>query len=360
MQPLPRKTKTSLHLLGGGVTGVFFHVGALAALDDHLSLKSTEHNRYVGVSAGALVATSCALGLSPQEAAESVIKGDQKLFKITRRDIYRFSFLDWGVQILKTLWTVFYLIFLKINYGKEAPSFFWGLKDSFPSGFFSPRYYEDWIRQFFENLGYPRFFSELNKELYIPAFNIDSCKRVVFGEKNWKHIPFSKAIAASSSIPIFFKPVQIENQFYTDGGLGRMAHLDLSAENGVDLVIMINPMVPVDNSLDYVRIKTVFEDKGRIKDKGFTYVFDQAMRMEIKLRTEAALNYAGYRFPETDILTIEPEMDDPTMFLFNPMEFESRRQIVEYAYEVTRKRLKQNKELWKNTLSKHNITIVGV
>ena len=66
-----KKPKTSLHLLGGGVTGVFFHIGAMAALDDHLSLKSTNFDRYVGVSAGSLVATSSALGVQAQDGLET-------------------------------------------------------------------------------------------------------------------------------------------------------------------------------------------------------------------------------------------------------------------------------------------------
>ena len=48
------------------------------------------------------------------------------------------------------------------------------------------------------------------------------------------------------------------------------------------------------------------------------------------------------------------------MFLFNPMDFESRKQIVQYGYELTRKKLGLNSELWKRTLEKHKITLVGV
>ncbi|TVQ80094.1 MAG: patatin-like phospholipase family protein [Bradymonadales bacterium] len=353
------KRKYGIHLLGGGVTGAFFHFGVLAALDDHLSKRSTEFDVFVGSSAGSLVSTSLAVGLRPQQIVEAMMKDDQSVFHIEREDIYRFSFLDWGAELIKFFWTLFYIIFVKVQDPKEAPSFFWGLKDSLPSGLFAPRYYEAWIKEFFESKSLPTFFSQLEKELYIPATDVDSTKRVVFGSEHWRHIPFYKAISASSAIPIFFKPVQIEDRYYMDGGLGKLAHLDLQSSSNVKLVIMINPMVPVNNDHENVRIKTVFEERGRIKDKGLTYVFDQAMRTELFTRVHTALHHMGYRDPDMDILLIEPDQDDSTMFLFNPMDFESRRQIVEYGYELTRRKLREQSELWKKTLDRHQVTLVG-
>src|SRR5687768_16544888 len=97
----------------------------------------------------------------------------------------------------------------------------------------------------FERNDFPLFFSQLQKELYIPAIDLDTCKREVFGKTGLKHIPFAKAIAASSAIPIFFQPVNIEDRYYIDGGTGELAHLDLAAAAGARLVIMINPMVPI-------------------------------------------------------------------------------------------------------------------
>jgi predicted acylesterase/phospholipase RssA len=344
--------------LGGGVTGAFFHFGVLAALDDHLSKKSTDFDVYVGSSAGSLVSSALAVGLKPQFIVEAIMKDDQDFFSIRREDIYRFSLLDWAGEFLKFLWTLFYIIFLKIQSPKEAPSFFWGLKDSLPSGLFALRYYENWIRNFFESKKLPSFFSQLEKELYIPAVDVDSTKRTVFGSDNWRHIPFYKAIVASSAIPIFFKPVQIEDRFYMDGGLGKLAHLDIQSSAQSKLVIMVNPMVPVNNDHEGVQIKTVFEEKGRIKDKGLTYIYDQALRNELHGRVHTALHHMGYRDPEMDILLIEPDPDDSTMFLFNPMDFESRRQIVEYGYELTRRKLREQSELWKRTLDRHQISMV--
>lgn len=352
------KTKVALHLLGGGVTGAYFHYGVLAALDDHLSRQTVEHDIYTGASAGSLVSCTSAVGMTPQRIVEAIMKDDQEIFQIERSDIYRFSPQDISVEIFKLFWTLFYVLFLKIQSPKDSPSFFWGLKDALPSGLFSLRYYEAWIKEFLESKDLPLFFSQIKKELYIPSYDLDNCRRVVFGSEGWKHIPTYKAITASSSIPIFFKPVQIEDRFYLDGGVGTMAHLDVSANAGAKLIFMVNPMVPVDNDNPNVKIRTVFEERGRIKDKGLTYVWDQGLRNELYQRIHTAIYHLGYRNPDVDVLLIEPDRDDTTMFLYNPMEFESRKQIVEYAYDITAKKLKQQSELWKRTLEKHQITLI--
>jgi len=354
------QSKVALTLLGGGVTGAYFHFGALAALDDHMSRKSTDFDVMTGVSAGSLVAAITAVGLKPQRAVESIMSDDRQTFHIERRDIYRFSALDWGSELFKILWTLFYITYLKVNFSTDAPSYFWGLKDALPAGLFSMRYYEAWIKATFERNNLPLYFSQIPKELYIPAYDLDSCKRIVFGREGFRHVPIYKAIAASSSIPIFFQPTQIEDRFYVDGGMADNSHLDLAANAGAKLVIVVNPMTPVRNDLEKVKIKTIFEDRGRIRDKGFTYVYDQSLRNEIRTKVRMAINLFGYRFPDTDILLIEPDEDDATMFLFNPMEFESRKQIVQYAYDLTRRKLRQNAELWKRSLDRHQITVTGV
>ena len=356
----PSSNRLGLHLLGGGITGAFFHFGVLAALDDHLSRKATDYDVYVGSSAGSLVATLCAVGMKPQTVVEAVLKEDTRMFDIGRRDIYRFSVMDWSAEVAKFFWTLFYLTYLKVEFSSEAPSFFWGLKDSLPSGLFSMRYYESWIKNFFERHNLPTFFSQIDKEVYIPSYDVDSSKRIIFGTQGFRHIPFYKAVTASSSIPIFFKPVEIENRHYVDGGMGEIGHLDIAANASANLIIAANPMVPINNDMEKVKIKTIFEEKGRIRDKGFTYIADQSLRGELRARFRMAMNYLGYRYPGVDVLLIEPDEDDPTMFLYNPMEFDSRAQIVEYAYELTQRKLKQNSELWKRTLDRHGITLVGV
>ncbi len=355
-----QRSRVGLHLLGGGITGAYFHYGAIAALDDHLSRKINQFDIYTGISAGSLPATTSAVGLNPQVALQSIVDEENSILFIKRRDIYRFSLLKWTSQFFKTLWTIFYITYLKLEHAEDAPTYFWGLKDALPSGMFSMKYYERWIKDNFIKNKFPLFFSELQKKLLIPAFDLDSGRRVVFGSEGYRHIPFSKAITASSAIPIFFEPVEIENHYYVDGGLGDAAHLDVSASAGADLIILLNPMVPIRNDLESVKIKTVYDEKGRIQDKGFTYVYDQCLRNDIRQKVQQAMRHMGYLYPNVDILLIEPDATDPTMFMFNPMDFESRKQIVDYAYNLTKRKMTENSELWRRTLDRHQITVAGI
>ncbi len=346
--------------MGGGVTGAYFHYGALAALDDHLSRKMTSFDIFTGISAGSLVASTTAVGLSPQAAIHSIVNEEGSRFFIRRRDIYRFSPIKWINELGKALWTLFYITYLHFEDPQEAPSYFWGFKDALPAGLFSMKYYERWIRTTFEKNQFPLFFSEIAKELYIISYDLESGRRCVFGQEPFRHIPFFKAISASSSIPIFFEPVEFEGRSYVDGGLGDSAHLDVSARAGANLIIALNPMVPVRNDLESVRIRTVFEEKGRIRDKGFTYIWDQCLRNEIRHRVNLAMRHMGYLYPKVDILLIEPDESDPTMFLYNPMDFESRRQIVQFAYDLTKRKIAENLETWSQTLDRHHISIAGL
>jgi predicted acylesterase/phospholipase RssA len=51
-------TKTALVLGGGGITGGIYELGALSAMDDFIvsGRKSGEFDRYVGISAGSILA----------------------------------------------------------------------------------------------------------------------------------------------------------------------------------------------------------------------------------------------------------------------------------------------------------------
>src|SRR5512147_2583466 len=63
-----QEDKIALVLAGGGMTGAVYEIGALRAIDDLLIDRTVnDFDIYVGTSAGALVATFIANGLSPEE-----------------------------------------------------------------------------------------------------------------------------------------------------------------------------------------------------------------------------------------------------------------------------------------------------
>ena len=97
--PPPRNPKVALVLAGGAVSGGAFKVGGLKALDDFLGeRKVNELDIYVGLSAGAFLATALAGGLSPREAI-GILDGSSSRFSQMRpTDFYRLNLKEMLVR----------------------------------------------------------------------------------------------------------------------------------------------------------------------------------------------------------------------------------------------------------------------
>ena len=64
-------------------------------------------------------------------------------------------------------------------------------------------------------------FRGLDKRLLVTAADIDGRGRVVFGRGYREDVPISKAVAASSCVPLLFRPHRIGDRFYVDGEVVR-------------------------------------------------------------------------------------------------------------------------------------------
>ena len=62
-----------------------------------------------------------------------------------------------------------------------------------------------------------------------------------------RDVPISKAVQASTALPGLYRPVRIGGRDYVDGGVKKTAHINLAIQHGADLVICINPIVPIRN-----------------------------------------------------------------------------------------------------------------
>ncbi len=78
--------------------------------------------------------------------------------------------------------------------------------------------------------------------LWICTVDLRSGERVVFGQPGAPPALVGSAVAASSAIPAYFRPVVIGGRRYVDGGIHSMVNLDLVAGLGLDLVIVSSPM----------------------------------------------------------------------------------------------------------------------
>lgn len=75
---------------------------------------------------------------------------------------------------------------------------------------------------------------------WITAVSLQTGARTVFGRDASATIP--EAVSASCAIPGYFRPVMIDGVAYVDGGAHSVHHVDLLADQALDLVIVSAPL----------------------------------------------------------------------------------------------------------------------
>lgn len=87
-------------------------------------------------------------------------------------------------------------------------------------------------------------FRKLARPLLVTATDVDGRGRVVFGRGYNEDVPISQAVAASSCVPMLFRPYRIGDRYYMDGELVRTLSIDLAVEAGADVVVISNVYRP--------------------------------------------------------------------------------------------------------------------
>lgn len=340
------KLRCALCLPGGGLTGALYQVGALAALEDGIEgLDGQAFSLYLGHSTGATVAAAIAGGIPIDRIYRALLDPVDNFFPLERAHVFHIDLGEWQ----RTLGTGFAAIRNAVMdlasrdpLAAEEPSHLalWEqierLYDSLPPGVFALDRYERFLAEFFARRSIPNTFRAMPRRLRIPAHEIDSGERVLFGAPGYEDVSVSEACAASLALPPFFSPVRVGDRYYIDGGLGQIAHVDVAEEAGAELAIVVNPMVPV-ATLNRA-VPTGHGVRDSVRDKGALWVFNQALRISAHARLHQdveATRAAG----KMEVLVLEPEPTDALLFLHNPANLRARRAILEYAYRTTRERI---------------------
>lgn len=330
----------ALSLPGGGFSGALYQIGALAALEDGIQgLDCQSFALYVGNSSGATVAAALAGGASILRIYRALLDPVDNFFPLERGHILRMDLDEWRraigtsrVAIMEGIKRLFSrrddatpaLLFLQEQLDR--------LNDSLPAGLFQLDRYERFLAEFFLRRGIPNDFRSMPRPIRIAAHDVDTGERVLFGAPSYEHVPVSLACAATLALPLFFSPVRVGDRHFLDGGLGQVAHLDVADAQGVDLTIVVNPLVPV--SARPGAVPTGHGAGESVRDKGLLWVFNQALRVGAHARLhQEVLRARG------EVLVLEPTPNDVMLFLYNPVTLKARRAILEYAYKTTRERI---------------------
>src|SRR5216110_1507789 len=275
----PRPSKTALVLGGGGFTGGVYEIGALRALD-LLAVNRTINgfDIYVGTSAGAFVASLVANGVTPEEMMRVL----NPRVPSPLRDIGLSILLQPNVRgFLGKSLTFPLRLFgvareLVASLGEvSAVDLVTGLASGLPSGIYTGRGIERYMREVLSDPDRTDDFRLLDSELYLTATDLDTTERIVLGEGEWADVPISRAVAASGALPMIYEPVTINGREFIDGGIRSTTNVDVAVEHGAKFIIVINPIVPYVNDFRK-RIPTVTGTRARrVSDMGFTAVGNQ-------------------------------------------------------------------------------------
>jgi predicted acylesterase/phospholipase RssA len=200
-------------------------------------------------------------------------------------------------------------------------------------------------------------FRELSTELFIVACALDSDERVIFSPFRNSHVPISRAAAASCAIPLLFKPVRIDGVDYIDGGIKGNAAIDVAVDRGAELIVVINPVVPLDARA--LRVPEHFKEQvgNRLSDLGLRGVYNQVFRGVLHDGLLDHIRLVRGRHPEVDILLIEPRPDDEKMFFHELMSFSARLMVMQHGYESVSTGLYDTWGYLRRILPKHGVHI---
>jgi len=356
----PRRSRTALVLGGGGFTGGVYEIGALRALD-LLAVNRTvnDFDVFVGTSAGSFVSSLVANGVTPEEMMRVVNEQPPSPFRdVDRGQLMRPNLTEFAqsaallplrmLGVLKTVATQRGLSLVDV-----AAEIAQGL----PSGAYSTRGVEQYLDGVLGEDGRVNDFRELKRELYLTATDLDTTERIVFGEDGWNDVSIAKAVSASTSLPMVYKPVEIGGRQLIDGGIRSTTNVDIAVEHGAKFIVVVNPLVPYVNDFQK-QIPTAFGSKvRRVADMGFAQIGYQTFKLLAHQRLHEAVGHWKERYPGVDIVLVEPEPNDQLMFETNIMNFNRRVDIARHGFESVTIKLSEDYDDLKAVCAKHGIEI---
>jgi NTE family protein len=350
-------SRVGLALAGGGPEGSIYEIGAVRALDEALDgIDFNDLDTYVGVSAGAFISACLANNLTTAQMCRAIVKhepGEHPFVPETFLSPAVGEFVKGGMKVPKLfldgIWDV-----LRRPRARRLTEPLARLARALPVGVFRSEPLRAYLAKIFSKPGRSDDFRRLRRRLIVVATDLDSGRPVRFGEPGLDHIPISTAVQASTALPGLYPPVVIEGRHYVDGVLLKTVHASVALDAGAELVICVNPIVPVDTIRS---VELGIMRRGRLADHGLPTVLAQTFRTIIHSRMGAGLSAYETRYSDRDVLVFEPRRDDYTMFFSNVFSFANRKAVCEHAYLSTRRKLWRNRRRLEPLLDRYGIRL---
>ena len=340
-----RTSTTALVCAGGGVTGIAYEVGCLAALETLLGRSAADFDIYVGISAGAVVTSLLANGISAAEIRAELAMGTGKLFGVPISGLFRVRPGD-AMRALKIVPRVLGRMLTRRSSGTTtaAEIMMSGLA-GLPAGLVDNSGVRDSIAKVLKAHGTDSFF-ELKRKLYILAVDLDTGRVTGFGERKMRHVPISSAVQASTAVPGLCRPVRIDDHDYVDGAVLKTAHVRRAIKEGASLVFCVNPAGPA-------------QAPAAGTTRTMLDVMEQSVRIMLRSRMQYALRCYASEFPEVDIIGIEPQPDEGSEVAANCMRWSDAGAIAARGYRSVMETFRARRGEYEPVLARHGFTLRG-
>ncbi len=309
---LEKRPGSALVLSGGATKAFYFHLGVLKAL------QSETVTSIVGSSAGAVIGAFIASGAT----------ADNLITALHQKRVYLPQFDNWVKTLTSTMLfkpryqaiakQSVYTSLAGLRFLASLPTMM--NKDilaeaidrlicsqAHTSGFFDAIALEDLLRSLLPSTD----FAEMEIDLYITATCLDCRRRSIFNSRYsfedqenefMTDVPIHRAVRASSAIPGMFTPVKIKDKYYIDGEVKRT----LSADVGIhlaDRVIISHTYQPL-----------YLQGEGTVNDFGWLNIIKQATSIVLQERIDIWREVYSQRYPDKEIIWIEPDPQDIDFF----------------------------------------------
>jgi predicted acylesterase/phospholipase RssA/CheY-like chemotaxis protein len=318
---------------GGGITGLYFELGALKCLEDCCSPGAlNEFDQYYGISAGGVVTGIIANGYTVTEFMASIAGVETGRLPALDLNLLDLSHLDFrGLTMpLRQLLTLTaaaarQLAHLRSPFSLESLVFEYGDLIHAP---FQTDGFEALLADSFSRNGCSNDFRTLRRRLFIGATDQDRKEHVLFGAPPFDDVPISRAIQASMSLNPVFSPTAIHGRYYEDGAVTRTSNFVEAIAKGADLVFALDPLVPY-----------VSKEAGFARARGVFYNADQDIRTVSFTRYETTRNFVMRQHPEVSLYTFLPANNLRRLMSVNPMDHRPFLEIWRGAYLGTLRRI---------------------
>ena len=219
-----------LVLGGGGILGEAWMSAVLAGIEEASGFDARECDHFVGTSAGSIVAAALAGGVSPdrrlgslptQPAVEDAQANGSATGAAAR-------LARSGISAV------------------TAPAAGLMLSSLAPGGALARRFVLNRIPQGKRSLGglagqIDSLGGQFDGRLAISAVELESGRRVMFGQNGAPDASVGQAVEASCAIPGYFRPIPIGERTYVDGGAWSPTNMDKATVSKGSRVLCLNP-----------------------------------------------------------------------------------------------------------------------